>query len=175
MTPGSPVASDHSSRLHSIQGSGTSAVKSICISPHHRVRKHALRLRSRMRLQFGRRVRFCFVHRCGDRGRDHRRDERCSLREVCEPHVASGQGGPRRVPGELRSGSRGTPEGTDGRTPSLARQASKIGVHSPDSGDTLSPAAPSRSPDLRGTDHSTDTRAFRPRVLRPTLGHRSPR
>jgi len=140
----------------------------MCILPHRWVRKHALRLRSGVRLRFGLRLRCFFVHGCGDRGCDNRGDERCSRREVCEPLVASGQGGPRRVARELRSSPRGTPEGTDGRTPSLASQAGEIAVSSPDPGYTLFQATPPRSPDLRGTDQSTDARAFRPRVLRRT-------
>ena len=147
----------------------------MCILPHRWVRKHALCLRFGVRLRFGLRLRCFFVHRCGDRGCDNRGDERCSRREVCEPLVASGQGGPRRVARELRGSPRGTPEGTDGRTPSLASQAGEIAVSSPDPGYTLFQATPPRSPDLRGTDQSTDARAFRPRVLRRTLAHRNPR
>jgi len=140
----------------------------MCILPHRWVRKHALCLRFGVRLRFGLRLRCFFVHRCGDRGCDNRGDERCSRREVCEPLVASGQGGPRRVARELRGSPRGTPEGTDGRTPSLASEAGEIAVSSPDPGYTLFRATPPRSPDLRGTDHSTDARAFRPRVVRRT-------
>ena len=157
------------------QGAGRSAVTSICIPPHRWVRKHALRLCSGMRLRFGLRLRCFFVRRGADRGCDNRGDERCALDEVCEPRVASRQGGPRRVARELRSSPRGTPKGTDRRNPSLASQAGEIAVPSPDPGCTLFRATPRGSPDLRGTNQSTDARAFRPRVLRRTLGHRSPR
>src|SRR5947208_15414867 len=140
----------------------------MCILPHRWVRNHALCLRFGVRLRSGLGRRCCFVHGCGDRGCDNRGDERYSRREVCEPLVASGQGGPRRVARELRGSPRGTPEGTDGRTPSLASEAGEIAVSSPDPGYTLFRATPPRSPDLRGPDHSTDARAFRPPVVTVT-------